>query len=109
MRVVAALLLWTACLPAATLTPDRMRDSAAKAIGLLQKTQNDWYAKQTCYSCHNQILPAQAFRAAREHGIAVTKRSLTAMQRRASARTRAWIARFSTRTSSTPPWTTAIG
>src|SRR5579883_245141 len=71
MRVVAALLLWTACLPAASLTPDRMRNSAAKAIGLLQKTQNDWYAKQTCYSCHNQILPAQAFRAAREHGIAV--------------------------------------
>ena len=59
------------CLWAADLAPDRIRDAATKAVRLLQTAQKNWYAKQSCYSCHNQILPALAFRAAREHGIPV--------------------------------------
>lgn len=48
-----------------------IRDAAAKAVSLIQKSQKNWYAKQSCDSCHQQILPALAFRAAREHGIPV--------------------------------------
>ncbi|MGD0667680.1 MAG: ankyrin repeat domain-containing protein [Bryobacteraceae bacterium] len=48
-----------------------IRDAAAKAVTLIQKSQRNWYAKQSCYSCHQQLLPALAFRAAREHGIPV--------------------------------------
>jgi ankyrin repeat protein len=40
---------------------------------LLQSSQKDWYVKQSCESCHHQILPALAFRVAREHGIAVNE------------------------------------
>jgi ankyrin repeat protein len=73
MRIVVGVLLWAALLPAANLAPDRIRDAAAKAVALLQTGQKDWYAKQTCYSCHNQILPALAFHAARDHGIPVSE------------------------------------
>ncbi len=65
------LVLLSTCSAAAT--PDAIRSSAAKAIELLQVSQKNWYAKQSCSSCHNQILPALAFRAARQHGIAVNE------------------------------------
>ncbi|MBZ5609972.1 MAG: ankyrin repeat domain-containing protein [Acidobacteriia bacterium] len=69
MRIFVGLLLCAALGSAANLAPDRIRDAASKAIALLENAQKDWYAKQTCYSCHNQLLPAIAYRAAREHGI----------------------------------------
>ena len=56
---------------AAGMAPDRIRNSAAKAVAVVQQSQKNWYAKQSCYSCHQQLLPAMAFRAAREHGIPV--------------------------------------
>jgi len=49
----------------------RTRDAAAKAVALIQASQKTWYSHQSCYSCHQQVLPALAFRAAREHGIPV--------------------------------------
>jgi len=52
---------------AADVAPERIRNSAARAVAIIQQSQKNWYAKQSCYSCHNQILPAMAFRAAREH------------------------------------------
>jgi ankyrin repeat protein len=52
-------------------TPARIRDAAAKAVALIQKSQKNWPSKQSCFSCHQQVLPALAFRAAREHGIPV--------------------------------------
>ena len=70
---VSLLLLSATSLTAANLSPDRVRDAAAKAVALLQNGQKDWYSKQTCYSCHNQILPAMAFRVAREHGIPINE------------------------------------
>ena len=73
MRVLVGLLLCAASLPAANLAPDRVRNAATKAIALIQTGQKDWYAKQTCYSCHNQVLPAMAFRVARDHGIPVNE------------------------------------
>jgi ankyrin repeat protein len=50
-------------------SPARIRDAAAKAAALIQSTQKDWFTKQSCNSCHQQLLPAIAFEAAREHGI----------------------------------------
>src|SRR5579863_9122920 len=56
-------------------SPQRIRAAAEKAIRLVQSSQKTWDAKKLgeggCLSCHHQILPALAFRAAREHGLAV--------------------------------------
>jgi ankyrin repeat protein len=52
-----------------------IRDAAAKAVTLIQKSQKNWYVKQSCDSCHQQILPALAFQAAREHGIPVDEQA----------------------------------
>jgi hypothetical protein len=49
----------------------RIQESATKAVALIQKSQKNWYTKQSCFSCHQQVFPALAFRFAREHGIAV--------------------------------------
>ncbi len=49
----------------------RIQEAATKAVASIQKSQKNWYTKQSCFSCHQQVLPALAFRFAREHGIAV--------------------------------------
>ena len=49
----------------------RIRDAATKAVAIIQSSQKSWPSKQSCYSCHQQILPSLAFRAARQHGIPV--------------------------------------
>src|ERR1051326_8504234 len=49
--------------------PDLIRQSAAKAVAMIQKSQKTWFGKQSCYSCHQQVMPAMAFRAARAHGV----------------------------------------
>jgi ankyrin repeat protein len=51
----------------------RIRDAATKAVALIQSSQKSWPSKQSCFSCHQQVLPAMAFRAAREHGIPVNE------------------------------------
>jgi len=48
-----------------------IRNAATKAVALIQKSQQNWYSKQSCFSCHQQLMPALAFRAARQHGIPV--------------------------------------
>ena len=48
---------------------DAAHDAAAKAIALIQASQKNW--TQDCDSCHQQLLPQIAFRAARVHGIPV--------------------------------------
>ena len=48
-----------------------IREAATKAVTLIQKSQQNWYSKQSCFSCHQQLMPAMAFRAARQHGIPV--------------------------------------
>src|ERR1700726_1127091 len=50
---------------------NRIRDSATRAIALLQAGQKTWYSKINCHSCHHQFQPAMAFRVARAHGIPV--------------------------------------
>lgn len=53
----------------------RIREAATKAVAVIQKSQKNWYSKQSCVSCHQQVFPALAFRVAREHGIAVDEQS----------------------------------
>ena len=52
-------------------SPNQIRDSAAKAVRVIQTSQKTWVAKQTCASCHHSTLPVIALKAAREHGIPV--------------------------------------
>lgn len=56
---------------AAAPSQDQIRDSAARAIALLQTSQKNWYSKINCHSCHHQFQPAMAFRVARAHGVPV--------------------------------------
>jgi ankyrin repeat protein len=53
----------------------RIQEATTKAVSVIQKSQKTWYTKQSCVSCHQQIFPALAFRAAREHGIAVDEQA----------------------------------
>ena len=68
MRHLTLLLLIATCSAAAT--QDQIC-GATKAVALIQTSQKGWYSKQSCSSCHNQLLPAIAFRVARQHGIHV--------------------------------------
>jgi ankyrin repeat protein len=49
----------------------RIQAAATKAVAVIQKSQQNWYTNHTCFSCHQQVFPALAFRFAREHGIPV--------------------------------------
>jgi hypothetical protein len=55
----------------------RLRTAAEKAIVLIEASQKIWdskgLAKGGCISCHHQLLPAIAFRVAREHGLRVNE------------------------------------
>lgn len=53
----------------------RIREAATKAVAVIQKSQKNWYSKQSCVSCHQQVFPALAFRVAREHGIVVDEQA----------------------------------
>ncbi len=56
-------------------TAARIQVAATKAVAIIQKSQKNWYTKESCFSCHQQILPALAFRYAREHGITVDEQA----------------------------------
>src|ERR1700681_2770085 len=71
IRTLLGLLCLASASAAASATPDRIRDAAAKGVALIQHSQKSWYTKQGCASCHQQVLPALAFRDAREHGIPI--------------------------------------
>lgn len=44
-------------------------------MAVIQNSQKTWFSKQSCFSCHQQILPALAFQAAREHGIPIDEKA----------------------------------
>jgi ankyrin repeat protein/alpha/beta superfamily hydrolase len=46
-----------------------LRTASAKAIKLIQHSQVVWYQKQTCTSCHHQLLPEIPLNLARERGV----------------------------------------
>ncbi|MCU1335664.1 MAG: Planctomycete cytochrome [Bryobacterales bacterium] len=54
---------------------DGVRESARRAIALLQKTSPQFIRVSGCVSCHNQFLPQMAIAAARAHGVAVDEKS----------------------------------
>lgn len=68
MRIRTLLLLTPLLLKAGTSTsPDPVRAAAESALALIQHSQKGW--TQSCSSCHQQLFPALAFRAARTHGL----------------------------------------
>jgi ankyrin repeat protein len=74
MSTVARLTLFGSLLsisPAWSADASAIREAATKAVALIQTSQKSWFHKESCESCHQQDLPAMAFRAAREHGIPV--------------------------------------
>ncbi len=74
MRIIAGLLCVSAAAWGANATPEHIRDAATRAITLFQASQKNWYASQTCDSCHHQFQAALAFQSAREHGIPVDEK-----------------------------------
>jgi ankyrin repeat protein len=67
----AAVLSQAVLAQAADASPEQIRDSATRAIRLIQASQKNWYSKINCHSCHHQFQPALAFQVARQHGIQV--------------------------------------
>ncbi len=51
-----------------------LRASSAKAIKLIQHSQDVWYKKQVCTSCHHQLLPEIPITLARERGVEVDEK-----------------------------------
>src|SRR5437667_12771196 len=50
-----------------------VRTASAKAIQRIQHAQGVWYKKQTCTSCHHQLLPEITLKLARERGVPVNE------------------------------------
>ncbi|MEK6325325.1 MAG: ankyrin repeat domain-containing protein [Acidobacteriota bacterium] len=50
-----------------------LRAASAKAIKLVQHSQVVWYKKQTCTSCHHQLLPEIPIKLARERGVPINE------------------------------------
>src|SRR3954471_15329039 len=70
LAIVVAVL--GSALPATAQTDAQIRDAATRGVAAITAAQKVWAnSKQVCASCHHQFQPAHAFRAAREHGIAV--------------------------------------
>ncbi|HJT86759.1 MAG TPA: ankyrin repeat domain-containing protein [Bryobacteraceae bacterium] len=69
MKIWIALWFSVSLACAGDLSSARIHEAAAKAVTVIQKSQKNWYTKASCFSCHQQVFPALAFRYAREHGI----------------------------------------
>ncbi|HEY3134419.1 MAG TPA: ankyrin repeat domain-containing protein, partial [Blastocatellia bacterium] len=52
-----------------------LRTAATKAIKLIQRAQSVWYQKETCTSCHHQLLPQIPFSLARERGVQLDEKA----------------------------------
>lgn len=53
---------------------DELRTASAKAIQRIQHAQTVWYKKETCTSCHHQLLPEMTLKFARERGIPMNEK-----------------------------------
>jgi ankyrin repeat protein len=56
---------------AAVVEEGELRTAATKAIKLIQRSQAVWSTRETCSSCHHQLLPEIPLKLARERGIPV--------------------------------------
>jgi len=55
-------------------TETELRDASAKSIKLIQQSQAAWAKKETCNSCHHQLLPEFTIALARERGVPVDEK-----------------------------------
>jgi N-acyl-D-amino-acid deacylase len=55
-------------------TDQEVRASAAKAVAVVQKSSSGWFRKQSCVSCHHQMLPLMALKRVREHGVPIDEK-----------------------------------
>ena len=70
--LVIAWLAVAATTSAQPVTTGQIRDAATRGVAAITAAQKVWASsKQVCASCHHQFQPAHAFKAARDHGIAV--------------------------------------
>lgn len=87
MKLIPLLLfpagVWAAQATDQQVAPAEVKLAASKAIALIQDVGARW--KQSCASCHNQLLPLLAFRRAREHGVPVNEELATKMVRQSLA------------------------
>lgn len=54
---------------AGTVAETELRTASAKAIKIIQRSQGVWYQRETCTSCHHQLLPQVPLALARERGV----------------------------------------
>ncbi len=52
-----------------------LRTASAKAVKLVQRSQVVWSTRETCTSCHHQLVPQLMLEAARERGVPVDERA----------------------------------
>ncbi len=71
MKLYLGILCSISSVCAADPSAAQIRDAATRALATIQNSQKNWSSKQSCFSCHQQVLPALAFREARQHGIPV--------------------------------------
>lgn len=69
--------VWAAQPADQRVAPAVVKLAASRAIELIQDIGAHW--KQSCASCHNQLLPLLAFKRAREHGVPVDEERATEM------------------------------
>src|SRR5271165_5866341 len=75
MKLLTGMLCSVLAVWAGEASTTRIQQAATKAVAIIQKSQKNWYSRQSCFSCHQQVLPAIAFRFAREHGIPVDEQA----------------------------------
>ena len=63
-----------------------LRLASAKAINRIQLSQTIWYQKQTCTSCHHQLLPEIMLKLARERDVPINETIASEMTKAAFAR-----------------------
>lgn len=83
LAVALVLLIDPRIASAQGVTPERLRDSATRAVSAIQKSQAIWYTRRGCPSCHHQFQPAIAFDRARTRGIAIDEVGATTLSKRA--------------------------
>ncbi len=75
MKLLIGILFSFSVLWAGDASTARIQEAATKAVAIIQKSQKNWYSKANCFSCHQQIPPALAFRYAREHGSSIDEQA----------------------------------
>jgi ankyrin repeat protein len=71
MRIVLALLLFVPTLHVQAASPQQIRSAASRAIAVTQQGSAGFYKFMACFSCHDHVLPLQAWQTARERGVPV--------------------------------------